>query len=56
MLRVSGAGMLFERGVPVDDPLRATVAIVIVGRPLAATLQMLALRHPPNTAFVVVAR
>jgi CPA2 family monovalent cation:H+ antiporter-2 len=50
-------GMLFQPGVVVDMPLHvlATLAIIIVGKSLAAALLVLALRYPLNTALTVAA-
>ncbi|MEN9490496.1 MAG: hypothetical protein RJA63_945 [Pseudomonadota bacterium] len=50
-------GMLFQPGVVVDMPLHvlATIAIIIVGKSLAAALLVLALRYPLNTALTVAA-
>lgn len=50
-------GMLFEPAVLVEEPLRvlAVVAIVIVGKGLAAALLVLAFRYPLSTALTVAA-
>ncbi|MBY4896025.1 YbaL family putative K(+) efflux transporter [Cupriavidus sp. AU9028] len=50
-------GMLFDPGVLVDAPLHVlgTLAIVIVGKSLAAFVLVLALRYPLNTALTVSA-
>jgi CPA2 family monovalent cation:H+ antiporter-2 len=50
-------GMLFEPAVLVDQPLRvlAVVAIVVLGKSLAAAALVLLLRYPLNTALVVAA-
>jgi CPA2 family monovalent cation:H+ antiporter-2 len=50
-------GMLFQPDVVVDMPLHvlATIAIIIVGKSLAAALLVIALRYPLNTALTVAA-
>ncbi|EZH79727.1 sodium:proton antiporter [Ectopseudomonas composti] len=50
-------GMLFEPAVLVEEPLRvlAVVAIIIVGKGLAAALLVLAFRYPLSTALTVAA-
>jgi CPA2 family monovalent cation:H+ antiporter-2 len=50
-------GMLFDPMVLVQEPLRvlAVVAIIIVGKSLAAAGLVLALRYPLNTALTVAA-
>jgi CPA2 family monovalent cation:H+ antiporter-2 len=50
-------GMLFDPGVLVDEPLKvlAVVAIIIVGKSLAAALLVLLFRYPLNTALSVSA-
>ncbi len=50
-------GMLFEPRVLVDEPLKvaAVVAIIVVGKSVAAGLLVLLLRYPLNTAFTVSA-
>ena len=50
-------GMLFDPRVLVDEPLKvlAVVAIVVVGKSLAAALLVLLLRYPLNTAITVSA-
>jgi len=50
-------GMLFDPRVLVEHPLRvlAVVAIVVLGKSLAAALLVLLLRYPLNTALVVSA-
>lgn len=50
-------GMLFEPAVVVEQPLRVlgVVAIIIVGKSLAAMGLVLALRYPLNTALTVAA-
>ncbi len=50
-------GMLFEPRVLVEQPLRvlAVVAIVVVGKSVAAAALVLALRYPLNTALTVAA-
>ena len=50
-------GMLFEPQVVLDEPLRvlAVVAIVVVGKSIAAAALVLALRYPLNTALTVAA-
>ncbi|MDN5935201.1 MAG: cation:proton antiporter, partial [Nitrosospira sp.] len=50
-------GMLFDPNVLVDQPLQvlATIAIIIVGKSLAAFLLVLAFRYPLNTALTVSA-
>ncbi|MEW5787815.1 MAG: YbaL family putative K(+) efflux transporter [Pseudomonadota bacterium] len=50
-------GMLFDPMVLLDSPLRvlAVVAIIILGKSLAAALLVLMFRYPLNTAFTVAA-
>jgi CPA2 family monovalent cation:H+ antiporter-2 len=50
-------GMLFDPNVLIDQPLRvlSTIAIIIVGKSLAAFLLVLAFRYPLNTALTVSA-
>lgn len=50
-------GMLFDPAVLVDRPLQvlAVVAIILLGKSLAAALLVLALRYPLNTALTVSA-
>jgi CPA2 family monovalent cation:H+ antiporter-2 len=50
-------GMLFDPKVLVNEPLRVlvVVAIIIVGKSLAAALLVLAFRYPLNTALTVAA-
>ncbi|HMO46809.1 MAG TPA: cation:proton antiporter [Rubrivivax sp.] len=50
-------GMLFDPRVVVDEPLRvlAVVAIIVVGKSIAAAALVLALRYPLNTALTVAA-
>jgi len=50
-------GMLFEPRVLLDEPLRvlAVVAIIVLGKSVAAGLLVLALRYPLNTALAVSA-
>ncbi|MDN5514187.1 Kef family K(+) transporter [Ectopseudomonas composti] len=50
-------GMLFEPAVLVEEPLRvlAVVAIIIIGKGLAAALLVLAFRYPLSTALTVAA-
>ena len=50
-------GMLFDPLVLVDEPLRvlAVVAIIIIGKSIAAAGLVLALRYPLNTALTVAA-
>jgi len=50
-------GMLFEPQVLIDEPLHvlSVVAIIIVGKSIAALLLVLAFRYPLNTALVVAA-
>ena len=50
-------GMLFEPAVLVDSPLRvlAVVAIIVLGKSLAAAGLVLLLRYPLNTALTVAA-
>ncbi|ALN21448.1 cation:proton antiporter domain-containing protein [Ectopseudomonas mendocina] len=50
-------GMLFEPAVLVEEPLHvlAVVAIIIVGKGLAAALLVLAFRYPLSTALTVAA-
>jgi CPA2 family monovalent cation:H+ antiporter-2 len=48
-------GMLFEPRILVEEPLHvlAVVAIIVVGKTLAALVLVLALRYPLNTALTV---
>ncbi len=48
-------GMLLEPSIVVDEPLRllAVVAIVMVGKSLAATVLVLLLRYPINTSLIM---
>jgi CPA2 family monovalent cation:H+ antiporter-2 len=50
-------GMLFDPGVLVSEPLKvlAVVAIIVVGKSLAAAALVLLLRYPLNTAITVSA-
>lgn len=50
-------GMLFDPQVLVDEPLRvlAVVAIIIIGKSIAAAGLVLAFRYPLNTALTVAA-
>ncbi|MEO8121689.1 MAG: YbaL family putative K(+) efflux transporter [Rhodoferax sp.] len=50
-------GMLFDPAVLLQEPLRvlAVVAIIIVGKSIAALALVLALRYPLNTALTVAA-
>ena len=50
-------GMLFDPRMLIDDPLRimAVVAIIIIGKSLAAFAIVLAFRYPLNTALTVSA-
>ncbi|KIO48924.1 YbaL family putative K(+) efflux transporter [Nitrosospira sp. NpAV] len=50
-------GMLFDPNVLIDQPLLvvATLAIIIIGKSLAAFLLVLAFRYPLNTALTVSA-
>ncbi len=50
-------GMLFDPSVLVEEPTRvlAVVAIIIVGKSMAAMLLVLLLRYPLNTALTVAA-
>ncbi|SFK52577.1 Kef-type potassium/proton antiporter, CPA2 family [Nitrosomonas aestuarii] len=50
-------GMLFEPQVLIDEPLHvlSVVAIIIVGKSIAALLLVLVFRYPLNTALVVAA-
>lgn len=50
-------GMLFEPAILMEQPLRVlgVVAIIIVGKALAAMALVLALRYPLNTALTVAA-
>lgn len=52
-----GVGMLFDPAVVVDQPLRVAgvVAIVILGKSLAAMALVLAFRYPLNSALTVAA-
>ena len=50
-------GMLFDPRVLIDEPLRVlvTVAVIVVGKSIAAILLVLALRYPVKTALTVSA-
>ena len=50
-------GMLFDPNVLIEQPLRvlSTIAIIIIGKSLAAFLLVLAFRYPLNTALTVSA-
>ncbi len=50
-------GMLFDPAVLIDEPMRvlAVVAIIIVGKSMAAMLLVLILRYPLNTSLTVAA-
>ena len=50
-------GMLFDPRVLIDEPLRvlATVAVIVVGKSIAAVVLVLALRYPVKTALTVSA-
>jgi CPA2 family monovalent cation:H+ antiporter-2 len=50
-------GMLFDPSVVIEQPLPllGTVAIILVGKSLAAFLIVRAFRHPPRTALVIAA-
>src|SRR4030095_701231 len=50
-------GMLFDPGMLIREPLRvsAVVAIIVLGKSLAAFLLVLAFRYPLNTALTVYA-
>ena len=50
-------GMLFDPAVLLDKPLQVlgVVAVIIVGKSLAAALLVIAFRYPLNTAFTVAA-
>jgi CPA2 family monovalent cation:H+ antiporter-2 len=50
-------GMLFEPRVLVDEPLKvlAVVAVIVLGKSLAAAAVVLLLRYPPGTALTVSA-
>jgi CPA2 family monovalent cation:H+ antiporter-2 len=50
-------GMLFDPQVLVDEPMRvvAVVAIIVLGKSIAAAALVLALRYPLNTALTVSA-
>ena len=50
-------GMLFQPAILIDEPLRvlAVVAIIILGKTLAAFALVLAFRYPLNTALTVAA-
>ncbi|SEF63874.1 YbaL family putative K(+) efflux transporter [Nitrosomonas ureae] len=50
-------GMLFDPAVLIDEPMHvlAVVAIIIVGKSIAAMLLVLILRYPLNTALTVAA-
>jgi len=48
-------GMLFDPGILLDEPLRvlAVVAIIMIGKTLAAVALVVALRYPLNSALTV---
>jgi CPA2 family monovalent cation:H+ antiporter-2 len=48
-------GMLFDPRIPLDEPLRvlAVVAIIMIGKTLAAVALVVALRYPLNSALTV---
>ncbi len=50
-------GMLFDPAVLLENPLQVlgVVAVIIVGKSIAATLLVIAFRYPLNTAFTVAA-
>lgn len=50
-------GMLFDPNVLIEQPLRviSTIAIIVIGKSLAAFLLVLAFRYPLNTALTVSA-
>ncbi len=50
-------GMLFDPSILIDEPMRVlgVVAIIIVGKSIAAMLLVLMLRYPLNTALTVAA-
>ena len=50
-------GMLFDPRILLEQPLQVlgVVAIIILGKSLAAFLLILGLRYPPSTAFIVSA-
>ncbi len=50
-------GMLFDPSVLIEEPMRVlgVVAIIIVGKSMAAMLLVLALRYPLNTVLIVAA-
>lgn len=50
-------GMLFDPAVLIEEPLRVlgVVAIIIVGKSMAAMLLVLILRYPLNTSLIVAA-
>ena len=50
-------GMLFEPQILLDEPLRllAVVAIIIIGKSIAAMVLTLAFRYPLNTALTIAA-
>ncbi|SDL87855.1 Kef-type potassium/proton antiporter, CPA2 family [Modicisalibacter muralis] len=50
-------GMLFDPMVLIEEPLRvlAVVAIIVIGKSVAAATLILAFRYPLNTAFTVAA-
>jgi CPA2 family monovalent cation:H+ antiporter-2 len=50
-------GMLFDPGIVVEQPLQvlAVLAIIIIGKTVAAGALVLALRYPVNTALIVSA-
>jgi CPA2 family monovalent cation:H+ antiporter-2 len=50
-------GMLFDPGVLADEPLRVltVIAIIVIGKSIAAALLVLLMRYPLNTALTVSA-
>nr|WP_297457824.1 YbaL family putative K(+) efflux transporter [uncultured Halomonas sp.] len=50
-------GMLFDPMILIEEPLRvlAVVAIIVIGKSVAAAILILAFRYPLNTAFTVAA-
>jgi CPA2 family monovalent cation:H+ antiporter-2 len=50
-------GMLFDPRILLDDPLRllAVVAIIMIGKSIAAMALVLAMRYPLNTALTIAA-
>lgn len=50
-------GMLFDPRILLEEPLRllAVVAIIIIGKSIAAMALVLALRYPLNTALIIAA-